>query len=232
MSSSIPHISFYNILDSDYIYNKLYKDTLNTYYWSDDFSPDFYAQLARLGFISTSTNYEDVGDILLPEIQEAYAVLFFENLHISRKVKKLIKGEEYKLTTGKDLDTILPLLNGYHKDSWLTDSYVDLVYKLEEYTLKEDNFELMTTLLKYNGSIIAGELGYNIGTTYTSLTGFCNKEYKSSGTIQLVLLSKYLQSNGFAFWNLGHPYMEYKKKLGAKILSRKEFLSLWLNEIN
>jgi len=41
------------------------------------------------------------------------------------------------------------------------------------------------------------------------------------------LLSKYLEKNGLSFWNLGHPHMEYKKKLGAKVYARQEFLKRW-----
>lgn len=28
-------------------------------------------------------------------------------------------------------------------------------------------------------------------------------------------------------WNLGHPQLQYKVDLGAKIYNRKEFLELW-----
>ena len=47
----------------------------------------------------------------------------------------------------------------------------------------------------------------------------------------MVLLSKYLEENGFLFWNLDHPYMQYKLDLGAKVLSRIEFLEKWLKAI-
>ena len=73
------------------------------------------------------------------------------------------------------------------------------------------------------------EVGYIIAKTYTSLSGFSSKDkkYNNYGTLQLVELSKYLEKNNFAFWNLGHPHMEYKKNLGAKVYSRKEFLKRW-----
>ena len=79
------------------------------------------------------------------------------------------------------------------------------------------------------GELVAGEVGYTIGRTYTSLSGFSSrkKEHANTGTLQLVLLAGYLQAEGFLFWNLGHPSMEYKTRLGAEILPRRQFLNRW-----
>ncbi len=81
--------------------------------------------------------------------------------------------------------------------------------------------------------LIAGEVGYIISKTYTSLSGFSikDKKYNNYGNLQLILLAKYLEKNGFLFWNLGHPHMIYKQKLGCKIYQRDEFLNLWTNAI-
>lgn len=230
MSKTIPHISFNDLKSDEFVNNSLYSDITTTYYWSDNFNPDFYIELAKKGLISTSNNYEDYGDILLPEMQEAYAVLYHDNLHISRKVKKLMLLD-YKLEVGINLDEIIPLIIDYHEDEcWLTESYVCLLYKLSEYNLTDNNFQLVTTILKYKDDITSGEIGYYIGCTYTSLTGFYNKEFSNWGTLQLVLLSNYLSDKNIKFWNMGHPYMDYKKRLGAKIFSRQDFVPLWLTQ--
>lgn len=228
MSNSIPYISSDIVFNKEFLNRYIYPDMDKTYYWIDDFSPHIYIELAKGGFISTSTYYDGIGNILLPEIQEAYAVLDFKNLHIGKKVKKLFKSN-YELITSKELDIVIPLLSSYHgEESWLTGDYIDLMYRLNKYNLKDNNFELLTTLLYSDNEPVSGEVGYFIGRTYTSLTGFSNRDYNNWGTFQLVLLSKYLEGRGLDFWNLGHPYMEYKKRLGAKILKRDEFLSRWL----
>ena len=49
--------------------------------------------------------------------------------------------------------------------------------------------------------------------------------------LQMVLLALYLEKNNYSFWNLGHPYMQYKFDLGAKLYSRDDFLKRWLNSI-
>jgi hypothetical protein len=47
----------------------------------------------------------------------------------------------------------------------------------------------------------------------------------------MVLLALYLENNNYSFWNLGHPYMQYKFDLGAISFSREEFLKRWLKHI-
>ena len=48
----------------------------------------------------------------------------------------------------------------------------------------------------------------------------------------MTLLAQYLENNHFSFWNMGHPYMQYKLDLGASILDREVFLLKWLKEVN
>ena len=82
--------------------------------------------------------------------------------------------------------------------------------------------------------LIAGELGYTIGRTYTSLSGFHTpdrpgqRRWRNFGTLQSWLLAKRLEDRAYAFWNLGHPYMEYKLELGARVLERADFLQRWI----
>ena len=78
---------------------------------------------------------------------------------------------------------------------------------------------------------LAGEIGFSIGGVYTSLTGWTGERTASGsiGTVQLVLLGRWLQLRRYGFWSLGHcysPEMEYKRQLGHRIYSRTEFRGL------
>ena len=202
------------------------KDMTTNYYWSDEWSEELYIKLAELGFISTSYETKE-GLLLLPELQFAYSILDFKNLHISKKVQKLEKQALYRLSFGTHFEEIMLNLSRQHKDNWFKDEYVELMKKL----YKREDFKLRGVALldATSEELVAGEIGYIIGKTYTSLTGFSSrkKSHNNCGTLQLVLLAKRLQNEGFSFWNLGHPHMEYKKKLGAVTHSRKEFLKRW-----
>lgn len=231
--STIYYLKNDDILNKEILNNYIYTNMNSNYYWSEDFSEEFYINLAVAGFICVSTMYDDKL-LLFPELQYEYAVLDFENLHISKKVKKLINNNEYKFTINENFDELLLKINTYHDDCWLRGEYLNLIKKLKNYKHNKNDFEILSVELKCKNTdeLIAGELGYKIGTTYTSLTGFCkrDKRYNNWGNLQLVLLALYLQKNDFTFWNLGHASMPYKQKLGAQIYSREDFLVRWLKD--
>ncbi|QEZ89939.1 hypothetical protein [Aliarcobacter cibarius] len=210
----------------------IYSNTNVNYYLSDDFSKEFYILLAKTGFISTSIFIDNLF-YLLPEIQFEYAILDFDNLHINKRVKKLINQNNFEFLINKDINKNLEKLNDYHKDNWLTNKYKDLIVNL--YKNPDNNFSILSIELydKNSKELIAGEIGYKINSTYTSLSGFSSKDenYKNWGKLQMVLLAFYLEKNNFSFWNLGHPYMQYKFDLGAKLYSREDFLKRWLTQI-
>lgn len=199
------------------------------YYWSDDFRPEFYQKLAYAGFITTSMPDRDNDLVLLPEIQFEYAVLDFENLHISKKVKKLLKTNHYELRYNTCFPTILDKIEAYHQPSWLIEEYKTLMLQMHDTSLK--NFELISAELfdTRTQTLVAGEVGYIIGKTYTSLTGFTSKDkdYNNWGKLQLILLAQDLQKQDYSFWNLGHASLQYKIDLGAHILNREDFLKRW-----
>lgn len=220
-------------LNDDIVFNYIYSDDKRNYYLIDDFSIETYIKLCKYGFISTSINIEDK-IYLLPEMQFEYAVLHFENLHISKKVKTLLNKNEYILKINSNAKLLLEKLNSYHKDSWLTKEYQALLIKLFSYSRRD--FKMLSVELydKNTKELISGELGYQISDIYTSLTGFSSKDkmYKNWGKLQMVLLARYLKNNNFAFWNLGHPYMQYKFDLGAISYKRVDFLKLFLPNID
>ncbi len=215
--------------DKELFTHQIRENITNNYYWSDDWSENFYINLAKAGFISTTYDTKE-GLVLLPELQYAYALLDFKDLHISEKVKKLLKKQNYTFTINTKFDEVLDAISKTHKYNWLKDKYIEVMKNI--YTKNSfENFKLVSVELcdKETNELISGEIGYIIGETYTSLTGFSSREkvHNNYGTLQLVLLAKYLQERKFSFWNLGHPHMEYKKRLGAKVYKRKDFLQRW-----
>lgn len=169
-------------------------------------------------------------------MQFDYALLYFENLHIPKKVKTLLNKETYIFSINKNYEEVLDKIEKYHKDPWLTREYKLTLKNLKNYKSKEIDFKIFTSEIKdkQTGELIAGEVGYKIGKTYTSLSGFLDKrpKYNNYGKLQIILLAQYLEKEGYSFFNLGHPYMAYKFDLGAKIFDRNEFLELWRSARN
>ena len=219
-------------IQNNYYMELICKDTQNDYYWSEDWSEEFYIALAKMGFISTTYDTKE-GLILLPELQLEYGILDFHNLHISKKVKKLLNQNLYSLHFNTHFDEVIHQLSIQHRYNWFKGEYVQLMQKLYKNRDKRDDFQILCIALISNDTdeLIAGEIGYKIGKTYTSLSGFSSKEkkYNNCGKLQLVLLAKHLEKEGFSFWNLGHPHMEYKQKLGSVTHTREEFLKRWIS---
>jgi len=209
-----------------YLQEHVYPDMYKNYYWSEDFSPEYYIAQAKAGFIAVTDFYEE-RELLLPEMQFSYALLDFENLHISTKVRKLLKKKKLTLHIEENFSEVALHIGLHHKNSWLTPRYIRMLKATQKL---DKTFKLITAVIKEeDGTLIAGEIGYIIGKTYTSLSGFSSKEkkYRNYGNAQLVLLAKYLKNRHFSFWNLGQPYMDYKIALGAKVYERSAFLKRW-----
>ena len=228
----IYYLTLENIKDVNVLFNDIYSNENTNYYYSDDFSKEFYIYLARCGFISTSI-YEDEL-YLLPEIQFEYALLDFKDLHISKKVKKLLKKDNYEFTSNTRFEEVLEKLEDYHNPNWLRGKYKTLIIDLFN-TYDNNDFKIMSYELidKQTNELIAAEIGYKIFDTYTSLTGFSSKDkkYNNYGKLQLTLLALQLQKENFAFWNLGQAFMQYKFDLGAIKYSRNDFLKIWLPKV-
>jgi Leu/Phe-tRNA-protein transferase len=227
---NIDYLPLEYLQSPEILHEVIYPDMYRNYYWSDDFSARYYLSQAKAGFIAVTEQFEG-RELLIPEIQYSYALLDFDDLHISKKVRRVISQRGLNIEISRNLDEVFEGINREHKQSWLTPNYLNTLYQT---TFLFDEFDVISVMIRDNGRVIAGEIGYSIGATYTSLSGFSSKEriYRNYGTAQLVLLGRYLQQEGFAFWNLGQPYMDYKLALGAKIYSRGAFLERWEEAIN
>jgi Leu/Phe-tRNA-protein transferase len=228
-------ITHNDIKNQNILNNFIYKNMDISYYVSDNFAENFYIDLALAGFISVWNKNDDM-EYLLPEIQFEYAILDFKNLHISKKVQKLLnQNHKYRFIINENLSTILKKLDRYHDESWINGKYKQLIINLDKQQYKTSKFKLQYFAIEDTNTkeIVAGEIGYTTNNSiYTSLSGFSSKEkiYNNYGTLQLVLTAKYLEQNNYKFWNLGHPYMQYKIDLGATILSRDKFLKKFLDK--
>lgn len=225
------------VLREDILHSHIYPNLTQVYYWSEDWDPGFYIALAHAGFISISHEHPEYGPLLIPEMQECYAVLDWSELHRSRKLCKLMRSERLaeesiELRLVDDTGRVIERLVDYHTPStWLTRPYREMLRRLPTGARTDFSLHGVELWSRKRDRLIAGELGYSLGRTYTSLSGFCtrpNPEWRRFGTLQQVLLARRLEACGYAFWNMGDPGPAYKRELGARILPRHDFLERWL----
>jgi Leu/Phe-tRNA-protein transferase len=224
------------LINHESLRDSYYPRTDLTFYWSDHWDPDFYVALARAGFICISAEHPQVRTILIAELQQSYAVLDWENLHCSRNLRKLmasgrLEEDGVELRVVDASDRLLDQLARYHgEDSWLHSPYRSIVRQLAEGGDEQFSFHGIELWSTRQNELVAGELGYSIGSTYTSLSGFCSREdrrWRHFGTLQQIMLARALAEKGYAFWNMGHVSMPYKIALGARITPRAKFLERW-----
>jgi Leu/Phe-tRNA-protein transferase len=192
---------------------------------SPDFEPAFIAQLMKAGFLVMSARLTDPEDenelfILLPKLHLVRSVLFFDNLHVKKSLKKHLKN--YQLCYNTDFDYIVDRCIERHGDDWLTPPLIAAVKKI-----RRDNLygvQPVSFALYKNGELLAGEFGITAGGVYTSYSGYYDED--NAGTIQLIGAAQYLEEHGYSFLDLGMP-LEYKTSLGARDLSPEEFVTLF-----
>ncbi|AEF82466.1 leucyl-tRNA--protein transferase [Leadbettera azotonutricia] len=188
-----------------------------------DFDVPFIADLMASGFLVMSeyivsdTPGEPGFLILLPKHHLIRSCLFFPELHIKKSIRPLLSRYELRFDTNFDL--IIDKCLATHGDGWLTAPLVQVIRDMRKdasLPARPVSFGLYR-----DGKLRAGEFGIIAGKVYTSYSGYYEED--NTGTVQMVLTSKYLENHGFAFWDLGMP-LDYKLTLGAREIGRDEFM--------
>jgi len=203
-----------------------------------DFSPKFIARLMAAGFLVMSTKVGKADDeesaaspepaaptldeqyILLPKLHLIRSALFFDRLHIKKSVKRYLN--RYELRPDADFDFIVSRCQEIHGSDWLTTPLVSAIKKIRQNRLH--GAYPMSFALYRDDKLVAGEFGVKVGSVYTSYSGYYDES--NAGTVQLILAARWLEENGFAFFDLGMP-MEYKTDLGATDISPEDFIALF-----
>jgi Leu/Phe-tRNA-protein transferase len=191
------------------------------------------AQLMSEGFLPIATE-----GVLLPKLHEHRCVvnLLTNDLHISKSVRK--KSKKFQITVNKAFDRVVAGCKKQHGERcWLYPPLVESFQAMNDAesvpamvfdngidgTGRECPIRLYSVEVwnASTGELAGGELGYTVGSIYTSLTGFSCED--SAGSVQLAALGRMLCSLGFSLWDLGMG-MDYKDSLGCHLMPRKEFV--------
>ncbi|MDR0562074.1 MAG: leucyl-tRNA--protein transferase [Spirochaetaceae bacterium] len=194
-----------------------------------DFDPVFIASLMTAGFLVMSIKQEpEQGSevILLPKLHLVRSALFFPDLHVKKSIKSRLS--RYELRVNTDFDFIVSRCIEIHGDAWLTKPLIESITRIRNarfprfipaYKARPISFGVYR-----NGILRAGEFGVMVGGVYTSYSGYYDED--SAGTVQIVLMTQYLQDMGFAFLDLGMP-LDYKADLGATNIDPRRFVSIF-----
>jgi Leu/Phe-tRNA-protein transferase len=196
-----------------------------------DWDLDFIARLMKAGFLVMSETVfdedEKARDIILPKLHLVRSALFFPDLHIKKSIKPLLK--RYELRYDTDFDIIVEKCLKTHGDGWLTPSLISAIFALRDARDSGENAALagirpVSFGVYRDGELKAGEFGIVCNRVYTSYSGY--REENNVGTVQMILMIRWLEDRGFDFLDFGMP-LEYKTDLGAKDISPKRFVELF-----
>ena len=189
------------------------------------FHPRLIVQLMAEGFLPIATR-----GALLPKLhQERCVIELPHQLHIQKTVRK--KSHKFTFTLNQAFDQVVQGCHEQHDHCWL---YPPLVEAFREIFLNgkmeavfgnksKSRVRLYSVEVWQNETtLVAGELGYTVGSAYTSLTGFTKVD--SAGSVQMAAMGKLLCHANFDLWDLGMD-MDYKRKLGAVLMPRSDFVN-------
>lgn len=195
--------------------------------WSLCFLPSFIASLFRSGYLPIACNMggSDPLYVLLPKLHAMRCICFWKDLHISRKTRK--QSAKYTMTFNTCFDRVADRIQEQHAHSWLYEPLRNALKVLNDGRGPLACVVSVELWHAESGDLAAGELGVIVGSVYTSLTGFCDKQkHSGSGTVQLVALAAVLRDAGADFWDLGMG-LDYKTELGGKEVNRNDFLKMF-----
>jgi Leu/Phe-tRNA-protein transferase len=197
-----------------------------------DFDEDFINRLMEAGFLVMSTelredepeeNDTEVREpfyILLPKLHLVRSALFFPELHIKKSIRPFLS--RYELRVDTDFDFILDKCVEIHGEAWLTPPLAEILKSLRR--KKHIRARPISFAVYREGELKAGEVGVQMGRVYTSYSGYYEED--NAGTVQMILMTQWLEKTGFDFLDLGMP-LDYKTCLGAQDISPRRFVELF-----
>jgi len=172
------------------------------------------------GFFPMSVPMRDNVYAFAIKVSYIRCVMDPNQLHVSKSTKK--RAQYYQITVDKDFDQVVALTVQIKGENWLcprlSQSFKEMHQKKELYKTKLHSIEVWE-----GDKLVAGELGYVVGSIYTSLTGFYVD--KGCGSVQLCATGKLLHQLGFTHWDFEMSH-KYKLDLGAKEYQRREWVPI------
>jgi Leu/Phe-tRNA-protein transferase len=181
--------------------------------------------------------------MLLPKLHEHRCMIPLQGqtpFHVSKSIRKKTRNAAFHLTLNRSFEQVVSECWKQHGNHhcWLYEPLISRFRQLQQATCRNQPYSARLSdnntcpvhfysveLWDSDNELVAGELGYTVGSVYTSLTGFSNQD--SAGSIQLTALGILLQQSNFTMWDLGME-MPYKLNIngegGTILMPRHEFV--------
>ncbi|ORC90814.1 uncharacterized protein TM35_000072380 [Trypanosoma theileri] len=153
----------------------------------------------------------------------------------NKKIRRLVASNKFAIVVNRNIGDSLRLAQEYHSgppnSTWLDDDYVALLADMAKSPKFGVRIMCVELLEKSTSKVMAGCLGYALGSVYHDFTMFTlERSAEGFGTILTKLLGESLQRCGYDLWYWGFriDYMkQFEGKYGGKIIPKPEFLQRW-----
>jgi Leu/Phe-tRNA-protein transferase len=188
-----------------------------------EISADAVEAVCRHGFMPMGLTHGGE-EFLLAKCHLQRCVVDPASIHVPKNTRRYARG--LHLAVDRAPSETLAAIDRHHPDSWLTPRLQDALVALvggvrSDASTAGVRVHTIELLDGTDGTPVAWEIGYAVGTIYTSLTGAHRRN--GSGWVQMVALATLLCDAGFTMWDLGME-IEYKIRLGCRLLERDAFL--------
>lgn len=153
-------------------------------------------------------------------------ILKFEDFKVSKSLKKTIKQNPYEIKFDTNFESVIKNCKNTPRHSgktWLNDEMIDTYISLHNMGFAH-SFESY-----YEGELVGGGYGISIGNIFCGESMFSKKNDASK--VALYYLIKRLEKSNFEFIDCQVP-SDHLLSLGAKTISRNEFLKQVQNSLN
>lgn len=187
--------------------------------WSRSFDSEFAWKLMQNGFLPMACLTDDEEEeIFTPKLHVRRCLQMFSEIPPPHK-STMRKAKKFTFTVNSNFQAVVEGIRRQHDHCWFYPKLVAMYAQLQLTRSVMHTFEVY-----FDGKLVAGEMGYSVGATYTSLSGF--SEMDSAGTVQMYAMASYLHKQGFIMWDLGMQ-IEYKaNEFGGREVPRMEFIEL------
>ncbi|KAH9579982.1 Leucyl/phenylalanyl-tRNA-protein transferase [Trypanosoma melophagium] len=153
----------------------------------------------------------------------------------NKKVRRLLASNQFKIAVNRNIRDSLRLAQKYHSrppnSTWLHDEYIALLAEMAKSHKYGVHIVCIELLEKGTDKVMAGCLGYALGSVYHDFTMFTlARSAESFGTVLTKLLGESLQKCGYDlwYWGLRIEYMkQFEEKYGGRCIPKPEFLQRW-----
>jgi leucyl/phenylalanyl-tRNA--protein transferase len=153
-------------------------------------------------------------------------VLFFDDLIVSKSMKKIIKNNDFTITFNQNFKDVISNCKTVNRkgqdDTWISNDMIDAYCKLHDMGIAK------SVEVWQNNELVGGLYGVDLGTIFCGESMFSKKSNASK--VAFIWLANYLKSNDYILLDC-QVYNDHLASLGCTEIDRVNFMRFINSEI-